>query len=116
MELGHDFFGLMKTARHFIGFALLAQPSVDTFRAEPNDFDFNEFASLVSLTSAPHQTGCATSSSSRHWDGRPTTRTSSGGRLTCSGLPGLTMKLLVYKPNTSAFGKRARRDTLPRTG
>jgi len=25
MELGHDFFGLMKTARHFIGHALLRE-------------------------------------------------------------------------------------------
>jgi hypothetical protein len=28
MELGHDFFGLMKTARYFIGHALLHQPAV----------------------------------------------------------------------------------------
>jgi hypothetical protein len=52
MELGHDFFGLMKTARHFIGFALLVQPTVETYRVEPDDFDFNEFAALVALTSA----------------------------------------------------------------
>ena len=52
MELGHDFFGLMKTARHFVGFALLAQPDVETLRVESDDFDFNEFAALVTLTSA----------------------------------------------------------------
>src|SRR5882672_418197 len=28
MQLGHDFFGLMKTARYFIGHALLHQPTV----------------------------------------------------------------------------------------
>jgi hypothetical protein len=52
MELGHDFFGLMKTARHFIGFALLAQPAVPPLRIEPTNFDFNEFAALLALTSA----------------------------------------------------------------
>src|SRR5713226_9400042 len=31
MELGHDFFGLMKTARYFIGHALLNQPLVKPF-------------------------------------------------------------------------------------
>jgi hypothetical protein len=52
MELGHDFFGLMKTARHFIGHALLHQPAVRPLRVEPTDFDFNEFAALVALTVA----------------------------------------------------------------
>ncbi len=52
MELGHDFFGLMKTARHFIGHALLHQPTVQPLRIEPTDFDFNEFAALVALTAA----------------------------------------------------------------
>jgi hypothetical protein len=52
MELGHDFFGLIKTARYFIGHALLHQPAVLPFRIEPTDFDFNEFAALVALTAA----------------------------------------------------------------
>jgi hypothetical protein len=52
MELGHDFFGLMKTARHFIGHALLNQPSVKPFGIEPTEFDFNEFAALTALTAA----------------------------------------------------------------
>jgi hypothetical protein len=52
MELGHDFFGLMKTARHFIGLALVHQPAVRPIRFEPTEFDFNEFAALVALTAA----------------------------------------------------------------
>jgi hypothetical protein len=52
MELGHDFFGLMKTARHFIGHTLLHQPAVPPIRIEPAAFDFSEFAALVALTSA----------------------------------------------------------------
>jgi len=52
MELGHDFFGLMKTARHFIGQALLYQPSVRPLRIQPTEFDFDEFAALASLTAA----------------------------------------------------------------
>jgi hypothetical protein len=52
MELGDDFFGLMKTSRHFIGHALLHQPAVKPHRIEPTDFDFNEFAALVALTAA----------------------------------------------------------------
>src|SRR5260370_31560177 len=52
MELGHDFFGLMKTARHFIGHALLHQPAVRPLRIEAPGFDFNEFAALVALTAA----------------------------------------------------------------
>ena len=52
MELGHDFFGLMKTARYFIGLALLHQPEVPLFPIEPTDFDFNEFGALVALTVA----------------------------------------------------------------
>jgi hypothetical protein len=52
MELGHDFFGLMKTARHFVGHALLHQPAVLPIRIEPTAFDFNEFAALVALTVA----------------------------------------------------------------
>ena len=52
MELGHDFFGLMKTARHFIGYALLHQPAVRPLRVEPTEFDFNEFAALTALTAA----------------------------------------------------------------
>jgi hypothetical protein len=52
MELGHDFFGLMKTARHFIGLALLHQPAVRPIRFEPTEFDFNEFGALAALTAA----------------------------------------------------------------
>jgi hypothetical protein len=52
MELGHDFFGLMKTARHFIGHALLHQPAVRPLRVDPTEFDFNEFGALVALTAA----------------------------------------------------------------
>jgi len=52
MELGHDFFGLMKTARHFIGHALLHQPAVRPLRIQPTEFDFNEFAALTALTAA----------------------------------------------------------------
>ena len=52
MELGDDFFGLMKTSRHFIGHALLHQPVVKPLSIEPTDFDFNEFAALVALTAA----------------------------------------------------------------
>jgi len=52
MELSHDFFGLMKTARYFIGRALLHQTMVQPFRIEPTEFDFNEFAALVALTAA----------------------------------------------------------------
>jgi hypothetical protein len=52
MELGHDFFGLMKTARHFIGHALLSQPAVKPLRVQPTEFDFNEFAALTALIAA----------------------------------------------------------------
>jgi len=52
MELGHDFFGLMKMARYFIGYALLHQPAVRPLRIETTDFDFNEFAALVALIAA----------------------------------------------------------------
>jgi hypothetical protein len=52
MELGHDFFGLMKTTRHFIGLALVHQSAVPPLHVEPTDFDFNEFAALVTLTAA----------------------------------------------------------------
>jgi hypothetical protein len=52
MELGHDFFGLMKTARHFIGHALLHQPAVLSLDIEPSSFDFNVFGALVALTAA----------------------------------------------------------------
>jgi len=52
MELGHDFFGLMKTARHFIGHALLHQPAVQPLRIHATEFDFNEFAALTALTAA----------------------------------------------------------------
>ena len=52
MELGHDFFGLMKTSRHFIGLALLHQTAVQPIRFEPTEFDFNEFVALTALTAA----------------------------------------------------------------
>jgi hypothetical protein len=52
MQLGHDFFGLMKTARYFIGHALLHQPTVRPLRIEATEFDFNEFAALVALAAA----------------------------------------------------------------
>ena len=52
MELGHDFFGLMKTARHFIGYRLLHQPAVEPLGLDPTDFDFSEFAALVALTAS----------------------------------------------------------------
>jgi len=52
MELGHDFFGLMKTARHFIGHTLLHQPALPSLDIEPTGFDFNWFGALVALTVA----------------------------------------------------------------
>jgi hypothetical protein len=52
MELGSDFFGLMKTSRHFVGQMLLYQPHVPWLRVEPTEFDFSEFAALVALTAA----------------------------------------------------------------
>jgi len=52
MELGHDFFGMMKAARHFVGRALIDQPAVTAVRVEPTPFDFSEFAALAALASA----------------------------------------------------------------
>jgi hypothetical protein len=52
MEFGHDFFGLMKTARHFIGYALLHQPTVRPLRVGATEFDFSEFAALAALIAA----------------------------------------------------------------
>lgn len=52
LEWGHDFFGLMKVARHFLGLALVTQPSAEAITFEPTEFDANEFAALVSLVSA----------------------------------------------------------------
>lgn len=52
LEWGHDFFGLMKVARHFLGLALLTQSSAEEVTLEPTEFDANEFAALVSLVSA----------------------------------------------------------------
>src|SRR5260370_42090975 len=40
MELGHDFFGLMKTARHSTVYALLHQPAARLLRLHPTEFDF----------------------------------------------------------------------------
>lgn len=52
MELGFDFMGLMKTARHFIGFALAHRYSVPPIRIDATDFDFHEFAALFALVAA----------------------------------------------------------------
>jgi hypothetical protein len=52
MELGHDFFGLMKTARYFIGHALIHQSQVQPIRINPTQFDHNEIATLFVLTAA----------------------------------------------------------------
>lgn len=52
MELGHDFFGLMKTARHAIGLALLYEPHAKPMEVEPGEFDFSEFAALTALIAA----------------------------------------------------------------
>ncbi|HEX3111592.1 MAG TPA: hypothetical protein VHU41_21000, partial [Thermoanaerobaculia bacterium] len=52
MELGHDFFGLMKTARHGIGQALLYEPHAKPMEIEAGEFDFSEFAALMSLIAA----------------------------------------------------------------
>jgi hypothetical protein len=52
LEWGHDFFGLMKVARHFLGLALVTQSSAEEITFEPTEFDANEFAALVSLVSA----------------------------------------------------------------
>ncbi|HEY2094468.1 MAG TPA: hypothetical protein VGJ81_21595 [Thermoanaerobaculia bacterium] len=52
MELGHDFFGFMKTARHFIGHALLYQPQTPPKEIDPTEFDFSEFAALTALVAA----------------------------------------------------------------
>jgi hypothetical protein len=52
MEHGSNFFGLMKTSRHFIGQALIYQPHVAWMKVEPTEFDFSEFAALVALTAA----------------------------------------------------------------
>jgi len=52
MELGHDFFGFMKTSRHFIGQALMYEPHAPPMEIESSVFDFNEFAALVALIAA----------------------------------------------------------------
>jgi hypothetical protein len=52
MELGHDFFGLMKTARHCIGQALLYEPHAKPIEVESGEFDFSEFAALTALIAA----------------------------------------------------------------
>jgi len=52
MELGSDFFGLMKTGRHFIGHALMYQPHVPPMEVAATEFDFSEFAALVALVAA----------------------------------------------------------------
>ena len=49
MELGHDFFGLMKTSRHLIGHALLYEPHAEPMEVEAGEFDFSEFAALTAL-------------------------------------------------------------------
>jgi len=52
MELGHDFFGLMKTSRHFIGQVLLYEPHAKPMEIESSEFDFSEFAALAALIAA----------------------------------------------------------------
>lgn len=52
MELGHDFFGLMKTARHNIGWALLYEPHARVMEVQAGEFDFSEFAALTALIAA----------------------------------------------------------------
>jgi hypothetical protein len=52
MVWGHDFFGLMKTARHFVGHALVQQPKVQPLRIDSTPFDFSEFAALAALVAA----------------------------------------------------------------
>lgn len=52
MELGHDFFGLMKTSRHCIGLALLYEPHAKPVEVESGEFDFSEFAALTALIAA----------------------------------------------------------------
>ena len=52
MELGHDFFGLMKTARHCIGQTLLYEPHAKPMEVESGEFDFSEFTALAALIAA----------------------------------------------------------------
>ncbi len=52
MELGHDFFGLMKTARHSIGLALLYESQARVMEVRAGEFDFSEFAALTALIAA----------------------------------------------------------------
>jgi hypothetical protein len=52
MELGHDFFGLMKTSRHCIGQALLYEPHAKPMDVESGEFDFSEFTALAALIAA----------------------------------------------------------------
>jgi hypothetical protein len=52
MEWGHDFFGLMKTARYFIGQGLMEQTQVTPLEIEATRFDFAEFAALAALGAA----------------------------------------------------------------
>lgn len=52
MELGADFFGLMKVVRHSFGLALLYQPHLDPLRVDVTPFDIHEFTALTSLRAA----------------------------------------------------------------
>jgi hypothetical protein len=52
MERGHDFFGFMKTSRHFIGQVLIYEPHALPMEIESDEFDFSEFAALVALIAA----------------------------------------------------------------
>jgi len=52
MEFGHDFFGFMKTSRHFIGQALVYEPHAKPMEIESSEFDFSEFAALAALIAA----------------------------------------------------------------
>jgi hypothetical protein len=52
MELGADFFGVMKVARHSLGLALLYQPRLSPQRVDVTPFDIHEFAALTGLRAA----------------------------------------------------------------
>jgi hypothetical protein len=51
VALGHDFFGFMKTSRHFIGHTLLYEPHMRPMDIDSAEFDFSEFAALSALVS-----------------------------------------------------------------
>lgn len=55
MELGHDFFGLMKTARHLIRQALIYAPHAKPMEFEAGEFDFSESAALSGAQQHPRR-------------------------------------------------------------